>query len=181
MKRDFCFFLAVIGILLAGMSVTVSAQTQTCAPLWQVGMPITVGEVLSFNGHNWQAIQGGYTTITGWEPPNTPALWSDQGPCSGGSSGGSCSASSTAPSGLSASATTSSATTLSWSGVTPPASCSITSYTIFENGSSIGTTGGTSFTVSGLAASTTYSFTVDRKSTRLNSSHLKLSRMPSSA
>ena len=160
MKRRFCLFLAVIGILLAGLSVTASTQTQTCAPTWHVGMSITVGEVLSFNGHNWQAIQGGYTTINGWEPPNTPALWSDLGPCSGGGGGGSCSASPSAPSGLSASATTSSGTTLSWSAVTPPANCAITSYTVFENGSSIGATTATTFTVSGLAASTTFNFRV---------------------
>src|SRR5262245_18732411 len=125
-----------------------------------MGMSITVGEVLSFNGHNWQAIQGGYTTINGWEPPNTPALWSDLGPCSGGGGGGSCAASPSAPSGLSSSATTSSGTTLSWSAVTPPANCAITSYTVFENGSSIGATTATTFTVSGLAASTTFNFRV---------------------
>src|SRR5215471_11313244 len=137
MKRRFPLFMAVLGILLLAMPLTASAQT-ACAPPWQVGMQITVGEVLSFGGHNWKAIQGGYTTIAGWEPPNTPALWSDLGPCSGGGGGGSCSASPSAPSGLSASATTSSGTTLSWSAVTPPANCAITSYTVFENGSSIG-------------------------------------------
>src|SRR5215470_11252026 len=83
MKRRFPFVLAAICILFSGMSLTASAQTQACAPPWQVGIPITVGEVLSFNGHNWKAIQGGYTTIDGWQPPNTPALWSDLGPCGG--------------------------------------------------------------------------------------------------
>src|SRR6516162_6859492 len=77
--------LAAICILLSGMSLTASAQT-ACAPPWQVGIQITVGEVLSFNGHNWKAIQGGYTTVDGWQPPNTPALWSDLGPCSGSGS-----------------------------------------------------------------------------------------------
>src|SRR5215471_1756721 len=84
MKQRFALvlILAAICILLSGMWLTASAQT-ACAPPWQVGIQITVGEVLSFNGHNWKAIQGGYTTIDGWQPPNTPALWSDLGPCSG--------------------------------------------------------------------------------------------------
>jgi hypothetical protein len=84
----FSLSLVLICILHAGISFTASAQTQTCAAAWQVGLSITVGEVLSYNGHNWQALQGGYNTISGWEPSNTPALWSDLGPCSGGGGGG---------------------------------------------------------------------------------------------
>src|SRR5262249_4921945 len=123
MKQRFpCIFVsAAICIMFFEMSFTASAQTQACAPPWQVGIPITVGEVLSFNGHNWQAIQGGYTTINGWEPPNTPALWSDLGPCSGGGGGGSCFASPSAPSGLSASATTTSGPALSLAARPAPA------------------------------------------------------------
>jgi chitinase len=73
----------------------------------------------------------------------------------------SCTASPSAPTGLTSSGTTSSGTNLSWSAVTPPANCSITSYTILQAGNSIGTATGTSFAVSGLAASTNYSFTVE--------------------
>lgn len=76
-------------------------------------------------------------------------------------SGGSCTSAPSNPTGLSASSTTISGTTLSWTAVNAPANCSITSYTVSENGSSIGTTSSTSFAVTGLAASTTYSFTVE--------------------
>jgi len=55
-----------------------------CAPPWRVGISITVGEILSFNGDNWKAIQAETQTVDGWQPPNVPALWSDMGPCSGG-------------------------------------------------------------------------------------------------
>src|SRR5262249_54678318 len=162
MKQRFpCIFVsAAICIMFFEMSFTASAQTQACAPPWQVGIPITVGEVLSFNGHNWRAIQGGYTTINGWEPPNTPALWSDLGPCSGGGGGGSCSASPSAPSGLSASATTRSGTTLSLSALPPPANCATPTSPSLENGISFAPPTATTFTVSGLAASTTYNFRV---------------------
>ena len=78
-----------------------------------------------------------------------------------GGSGGSCTTTPSAPTGLAASGTTSSGTNLSWTADTPPTNCTISSYTILQNGASIGTAGGTSFTVSGLAASTAYSFTVE--------------------
>jgi chitinase len=79
----------------------------------------------------------------------------------GGSGGGTCATSPNAPTGLAASGTTSSGTSLSWSAVTPPTSCTITNYAILENGNSIGTSTGTTFAESGLTASTTYSFTVE--------------------
>ena len=79
----------------------------------------------------------------------------------GGSGGGSCTTTPSAPTGLTASGTTSSSTNLSWTADTPPANCTISSYTVLRNGTSIGTASGTSFAVSGLAASTSYSFTVE--------------------
>jgi chitodextrinase len=50
---------------------------------------------------------------------------------------------------------------LSWPAVTAPANCSITGYTVLKNGSSIGTATGTSFTVNGLTAQTTFNFSVE--------------------
>jgi chitinase len=79
----------------------------------------------------------------------------------GGSGGSTCATSPNAPTGLAASGTTSSGTSLSWSAVTPPTGCTISNYAILENGSSVGTASGTTFAVSGLSASTTYSFTVE--------------------
>jgi len=72
-----------------------------------------------------------------------------------------CTATPSAPTGLAASGTTSSSTNLSWTAVTPPANCTISSYKVLQNGTSIGTPTGTTFAVSGLAASTTYTFTVE--------------------
>ena len=77
------------------------------------------------------------------------------------SSGGSCTTKPNAPTGLAASGTTSTGTTLNWTADTAPANCSISSYTVLKNGASIGTATGTSFAVTGLAASTNYSFTVE--------------------
>jgi chitinase len=50
--------------------------------------------------------------------------------------------------------------TLSWTAVTPPANCTITGYTVFQNGASIGTTTNTSFAVGGLSPGSTFTFTV---------------------
>jgi chitinase len=79
----------------------------------------------------------------------------------GGSGGSSCTTTPSAPSGLTASGTTSFGTSLSWTTDTPPTNCTISSYTVLENGSSIGTATGTTFAVTGLAASTSYGFTVE--------------------
>jgi poly(3-hydroxybutyrate) depolymerase len=89
-------------------------------------------------------------------------LMSSCGGSSDNSSGsGTCTTVPGAPTGLAGSNITSSGTTLNW---TPPtglaANCSVTGYTIYENGTSIGTSTTTNFNVTGLSPSTTYSFTV---------------------
>jgi hypothetical protein len=84
-------------------------------------------------------------------------------PACGGSSsggGGGCKAVPSAPTGLAASSTTSTGTTLNWSAASAPSGCSVTSYTVYKNGASIGTATSTNFAVTGLSPSTTYSFTV---------------------
>jgi chitodextrinase len=65
------------------------------------------------------------------------------------------------PTGLAASGTTSGATTLNWNATAPPTNCTISSYTVLQNGTSIGSTTSTSFAVTGLSPSTTYTFTVE--------------------
>jgi beta-galactosidase len=87
------------------------------------------------------------------------------------SSSGSCSVVPSAPTGFTATATSSSAINLGWTAVTPPASCSITSYNIYGSTTSGFTPGpgnlissvssGTSYSDTGLSASTTYYFVVE--------------------
>jgi chitinase len=87
-------------------------------------------------------------------PAGSGQPWTSTGTCA------TCSTLPSAPGGLKASGTTGSSTTLSWNAVTAPANCSITGYTVFKNGTSIGTTTGTSFVAAGLSSKTTYTFTV---------------------
>ncbi|NJM93272.1 MAG: hypothetical protein HC842_00190 [Cytophagales bacterium] len=65
----------------------------------------------------------------------------------------------TVPSGLVASNLTTTSITLSWAASSD--NVGVTAYRIFRDGSSIGTTANTSFSVTGLTASTAYSFTVN--------------------
>jgi hypothetical protein len=72
--------------------------------------------------------------------------------------GSSCVSAPNSPSALSASGTSSAGTTLSWTPSTAGANCTVTGYTIYQNGTAIGTSTTPSFNVTGLAALTTYSF-----------------------
>lgn len=74
----------------------------------------------------------------------------------------------TVPTNLSASAVTQTSFTLSWSASTD--NVGVTSYTVFQNGVSIGTSATTSFNVTGLSAGTTYGFSVSASDAAGNTS-----------
>jgi glucuronoarabinoxylan endo-1,4-beta-xylanase len=88
-----------------------------------------------------------------------------------GSSSSNCGSTPAAPTGLTATAASSSGINLSWSAVTPPSNCSISSYTVYRSTTSgftpsssnqVGTvSSGTSFSDSGLTASTAYYYKVE--------------------
>ena len=87
------------------------------------------------------------------------------------SAGASCTAAPSAPVGLTATAASSSVINLSWTPVTPPANCTISSYTVYRSTTSgfspsssnqVGTvTSGTTFSNTGLTASTTYYYKIE--------------------
>jgi hypothetical protein len=82
------------------------------------------------------------------------------------SGGGSCTAVPSAPTGLTATASSSSVIGLSWTAVTPPANCTISSYSVYGGTTANPTTliagglTGTTYSNTGLAASTTYYYIV---------------------
>jgi hypothetical protein len=88
-----------------------------------------------------------------------------------GSSGGGCSAVPPAPTGLTATATSSASILLNWTGVTPPANCTIGSYNVYRSTAGGFTpsastpvasgVSGPSYTNTGLTASTTYYYVVE--------------------
>ncbi len=83
--------------------------------------------------------------------------------CGGGSSsggGGGCSSLPSVPTGVAAASTTSSATIVTWTASTASSGCSVTGYTVYQNGKSIATTTSPTYNATGLTASTQYSFSV---------------------
>ena len=101
-------------------------------------------------------------------------------PSCGGSSGSSsqtCAAAPSVPTGLADSNLTSTSLSLSWTASTVGSNCSVSSYTIYQNGTSIGTSATPSVNVTGLSPSTQYSFTVsatDSAGTSAQSSPLQV-------
>jgi chitinase len=94
--------------------------------------------------------------VNGWYAQ--PTFYADDLDLSGaaGSGGGGGTTAPSAPTGLTVSGTTSSTVSLSW---TAP-SGTVTGYYVDENGTEVGSVTGTTDTVTGLSASTSYSFTV---------------------
>jgi chitinase len=116
---------------------------------------------------SWTELSTSFTTgsattsvtiyINGWY--GQPEFYADDlsltGPAGSGSGGGGTQPPS-APTGLTVTGTTSSSVSLSW---TAP-SGTVSGYYVYENGSNVATVTGTSDTVTGLAASTAYTFAV---------------------
>ena len=81
-----------------------------------------------------------------------------------GTAGASCTADPSAPTGVTAVGDTDSTITVTWGAVTPPANCTITSYSVFRDGSSTPVATdltSTTYTDTGLAASSTHTYTVE--------------------
>ncbi|MFC0431614.1 chitinase [Kutzneria buriramensis] len=92
--------------------------------------------------------------IHGWY--GQPTYYADDFVLSGPGGGGGTPTAPAAPTGLTAPSTTSSSVSLAW---TAP-SGDVTGYNVYQNGTKVGTASGTSYTATGLSASTTYSYAV---------------------
>ena len=118
---------------------------------------------------SWTQLSTNFTTgaattsvtvyIHGWYAQ--PTFFADNltltGPAGSGGGGGGGGSAPAAPTGLTVTGTTASSVSLSWTAPTG----TVTGYDVFENGSQVAQVTSTSDTVTGLAASTTYSFTVN--------------------
>ncbi|CAH0121755.1 GlcNAc-binding protein A [Paenibacillus sp. CECT 9249] len=60
----------------SGASNAVSATTNSSseAPAWAPGVQYSVGALVTYGGNVYECRQA-HTSLTGWEPPNVPALW----------------------------------------------------------------------------------------------------------
>ena len=68
--------LLLLALLLGAVALTPRA-TYALAPAWQPNTAYAVNQLASYGGIDYRCIQA-HTSLTGWEPPNVPALWSPQ-------------------------------------------------------------------------------------------------------
>ncbi|WP_030977447.1 carbohydrate binding domain-containing protein [Streptomyces sp. NRRL S-1824] len=151
---------------------TVAVQPNTTYTLsgWVRGSYVYLG--VTGGGSNWTTSTSGYSQLslsftTGASQTSAEIYlngWYGQGTYYAddisldGPGGSTDTQAPTAPSGLQSTGKTSSSATLSWTAATD--NVGVTGYDIYQGGTKVSTVTGTSATVSGLAASTTYSFTV---------------------
>jgi chitinase len=119
---------------------------------WAAGVAYVQGDTVTYSSKAYDCRQS-HTSLAGWEPPNVPALWLEtsasvdvQAP--------------SAPASLRSTAVSSSSVSLAWNASSD--NVGVTGYEVFVGSSTTAaaTATGTSATVSGLSANTTYSFTV---------------------
>src|SRR5436190_4637749 len=160
--------LAFAGLLaLLTPALDARAQAVSCAGVseWVATTLYPVGARVTFQGGLYQAlvqqvnVPPNYCPSCGW--------WQFVGNC--GAAGDTTAPS--VPAGLSAPSKTSASVSLSWNASTDNAGGSgVAGYDVFQNGTSVGSPTGTSFTATGLAANTSFSFRVRARDNAGNAS-----------
>ncbi|MFD1541713.1 glycosyl hydrolase family 18 protein [Nonomuraea guangzhouensis] len=150
--------LAVLAALLLPLTATVAVPTGAYgatsvafAAAWAPWTAYTAGTRVTYNGVDYECIQS-HTSQPGWEPPNVPALWK---PVTGG---GTDTTAPSVPANLRSTGTTSSSVSLAWDAATD--NVGVTGYDVYRGSTQVSTATGTTYTDSGLAASTSYTYTV---------------------
>lgn len=84
MKRTSLFVATTLALVLT-MALADSAQAVSCSgvPAWAPNTSYTVGQLVTYSGSEYKCLQS-HTSLTGWEPPIVPALWSLVGSCGSG-------------------------------------------------------------------------------------------------
>lgn len=62
-----------LAVIFSVLSFSIPASAEPY-PAWTAGTTYKIGDIVSYNGGNYQCIQG-HTALVGWEPPIVPALW----------------------------------------------------------------------------------------------------------
>jgi chitinase len=155
----------------SAISNAVNATTQsggggTQPAPWAASTPYTAGTRVTYQGSVYECRQN-HTSLTGWEPPNAPALWSL---ATGDGGGGGDTQAPSVPGNLMVTATTSNSVSLAWNAASD--NVGVTGYDVFQgaNATPIGTATSTIFTVSGLTPNTAYTFTVKAEDAAGNTS-----------
>ncbi|WP_283138847.1 carbohydrate-binding protein [Rhizohabitans arisaemae] len=148
--------LALIAVLATGMGAPApvyagapQASVQALAPAWAPYTAYTAGTVVTHNGVDYQCLQS-HTSLPGWEPDRVPALWRVAGPGDN--------VAPTVPTNLRTTGTTSSSISLAWNPSTD--NVGVTGYEVYRGTTLVTTATGTTYTDTGLAPLTTYTYTV---------------------
>ncbi|RBQ18242.1 chitinase [Spongiactinospora rosea] len=169
MKRTLiAVVLAVAGATIPSAAATaapldasgVAAHTQVAAAAWAPYTAYTAGTVVSHNGQDYECVQS-HTSLPGWEPNVVPALWKRA------EGGGDRTAPST-PGNLRSTGATSDSISLAWDASTD--NVGVTGYDVYRGTQRVGTANGTTYTDTGLTASTSYTYTVRAKDQAGNTS-----------
>lgn len=146
--------LLVFALLISLLPLAASAADRGA---WAPNVSYAINDTVTYDGNTYRNIQS-HTSLVGWEPPNVPALWQL---VQGGGGGGDDTAAPTAPANLTVSGITSSSVTLSWSASSD--NVGVAGYDVYQGSSVVLSVTGTTATVTGLSASTAYSFKVVAK------------------
>ncbi|MEV0595583.1 glycosyl hydrolase family 18 protein [Nonomuraea cavernae] len=133
-----------------GATTTTSAGSAVLAE-WTAWTAYTAGTRVTYNGVEYECVQS-HTSQPGWEPPVVPALWKVT------SGGGGDTTAPSVPGNLRSTGVSSSSVSLAWNASTD--NVGVTGYGVYRGGTLVTTVTGTSYTDSGLSASTAYSYTV---------------------
>ncbi|WP_169741299.1 carbohydrate-binding protein [Andreprevotia chitinilytica] len=81
-RLSLCAFISCTALTTLALSPTASAAA--CAPAWQEGSTYSVGQVVSYLGNNYKALQAHTAYVgAGWNPAAATTLWTLTGSCSG--------------------------------------------------------------------------------------------------
>lgn len=144
-------------LLCAVLSVLASGAHAQQIPAWAPNTAYAVNAKVTYSGSVYQCRQA-HTSLVGWEPTATPALWLNIGTDNGGGNPGPDTQAPTVPTNLRSTGATSSSLSLAWNASTD--NIAVTGYDVVRNGSTVGSTSATSITISGLTANTSYTFSV---------------------
>lgn len=65
-------------VLIALFAIITSVQAVQAQAAWAPNTAYSVNALVTYGGHTYKCLQA-HTSLVGWEPPNTPALWQDMG------------------------------------------------------------------------------------------------------
>ncbi|MEU6728145.1 glycosyl hydrolase family 18 protein [Nonomuraea wenchangensis] len=152
MRNKILACLAALALPLTAVAVAPpAAYGIAMAAAWAPWTAYATGAVVTYNGIDYVCLQG-HTSQPGWEPPNVPALWKVS------TGGGTDTTAPSVPGNLRSTGVTSNSVSLAWNASTD--NVAVTGYEVYRGSTLVTTVTGTTYTDTGLTASTAYTYTV---------------------